>query len=71
MRRKTYLQILIRSLLVLLVHRTWRWARKLPDGNEDRETDSNSRGRVKSNFHALAGGCDGAGAVFAEGNVVC
>jgi len=49
-----YLQILIRRLLVLLIHRARAPLRTHPDGDEEHEADSDTESRVAGDFPALA-----------------
>ena len=67
----TYLQILIRSLLVLLVHRIRCRSCKGTNGSEDGEGNTNTDGRVRSHFPALAWWRQGTRTMGAEGDVVC
>ena len=68
---ETYLQILIRSLLVLLSHRIGRRSGEGSDSREDDERNTNTDSSVRSDFPALSRGRQGAGPVGPEGDVVC
>lgn len=66
-----YLQILIRSLLIFLIHRIRRRLSEHADGSEERETNTHTDGSIGNNSPALAWGWQGAGTVGTEGDIVC
>lgn len=67
----TYLQILVRSLLVFLSHSAWATLSKEADGREQRKADAYTGGCVGCDAPAFAWRWEGTWTVSAEGDVVC
>ena len=66
-----YLQILVRSLLVLLIHGPRGSLRSHTYRDEQREADRDAERRVPGDLPAFAWRGQGAGPVGAEGDIVC
>ena len=68
---RTYPQILISSLLILLIHRPGRALPTHPDRCKETERDQDPDYGVAGDLPGFAWGWEGAWAVGAEGDVVC
>ena len=70
-RGSTHLHVLVRRLLPLLRHRTWRRIGEVVCKEEDDETDCYAYHGVCEDFGAFAGRCLGTWTVWAECDPIC
>jgi hypothetical protein len=64
-------QILIRSLLILLRHRSRCWTSEISSTNKEHERDSKTNSDTACYSPSFAWGRDSSWSVFAKGDVVC